>query len=182
MDRRDQVLEAALAVFGRFGFRKASMDEVAKAAAISRPGLYLHFASKEALFKATMKRELDAALDEARAELAKTELDLPTRIIGAVDAYFGRYVGSSLAGDIGELLADSVAQLGTLFAERGAEFDALVAAALPARPDIEAADIAANLHATAIGWKHRVASRAEFVARMTVAVALCCDGATQTRS
>ncbi|MFD6726563.1 helix-turn-helix domain-containing protein, partial [Streptomyces sp. NPDC060131] len=39
-DRRTMVLESAMATFARFGYRKTSMEEVARAAHISRPGLY----------------------------------------------------------------------------------------------------------------------------------------------
>jgi AcrR family transcriptional regulator len=38
--RQERVLAAALEVFGRYGFRKTSMDEVARSADISRQGLY----------------------------------------------------------------------------------------------------------------------------------------------
>ncbi|MZD09631.1 TetR family transcriptional regulator, partial [Streptomyces sp. SID5785] len=51
-DRRSLVLDSAMATFARFGYRKTSMEEVARAARISRPGLYFLFSSKEALFRA----------------------------------------------------------------------------------------------------------------------------------
>ena len=63
--RRERVLAAALEVFGRYGFRKASMDEIARSADISRQGLYLHFANKDALFRAAVRQELDTALGDA---------------------------------------------------------------------------------------------------------------------
>ena len=63
--RQERVLSVALEVFGRYGFRKTSMDEVARSADISRQGLYLYFASKEALFRAAVRQELDTALGEA---------------------------------------------------------------------------------------------------------------------
>ena len=46
-----QVFAAALAVFGRQGFQRTSMAEVAKAAGMSRAALYLRFADKAALFQ-----------------------------------------------------------------------------------------------------------------------------------
>ena len=36
--RRTAVLESAMATFARFGYRKTTMEEVARAARISRPG------------------------------------------------------------------------------------------------------------------------------------------------
>src|SRR5258708_36742368 len=50
--RRLAILEAATPVFLRYGYKKTSMDDLARAAGLSRQGLYLHFENKEALFKA----------------------------------------------------------------------------------------------------------------------------------
>jgi len=58
-DRRDAVLASALVTFARFGYRKTSMEEVARAAHISRPGLYFLFSSKELLFRAAVTRSLN---------------------------------------------------------------------------------------------------------------------------
>ena len=48
-DRRDTLFHAAAGVFPRYGFRKTSMDDLARAAGLSRQARYLHFATKEAL-------------------------------------------------------------------------------------------------------------------------------------
>src|ERR1700692_2844000 len=89
--RQEQVLSGALEVFGRFGFRKASMDEVARSADISRQGLYLYFASKEALFRAAVRQELDAALSEASRCLDEENVGLEVRVVAALDAWMGRF-------------------------------------------------------------------------------------------
>src|SRR3569833_2700121 len=70
--RRDAVLESALLTFARHGYRKASMEEVARAARISRPGLYFLFESKEALFRAANSRALKEDLAAAERILADT--------------------------------------------------------------------------------------------------------------
>ena len=46
-----QIFASALAVFGRQGFQRTSMAEVAKTAGMSRAALYLRFADKAALFQ-----------------------------------------------------------------------------------------------------------------------------------
>jgi AcrR family transcriptional regulator len=46
-----RILDAAASVFARRGFNEARMDEVAEEAGVSKGGLYLHFASKDALFE-----------------------------------------------------------------------------------------------------------------------------------
>ena len=61
--RREQIVEAAIELFARSGYRNATILEIAQNAGISRTGLLHHFASKEALLEAVlMKRDAD---DEA---------------------------------------------------------------------------------------------------------------------
>jgi AcrR family transcriptional regulator len=49
--RRRQLLEVALQVFADHGFHGTSMNEVAEAAGVTKPVLYQHFTSKEALYR-----------------------------------------------------------------------------------------------------------------------------------
>ena len=48
--RRQQLLEVALAVFGRDGFHHTSMNDLAEAAGVTKPVLYQHFGSKRELY------------------------------------------------------------------------------------------------------------------------------------
>ena len=45
--REQQMLEAAVSVFGRLGFHAASMDEIAELAGISKPMVYAYLGTKE---------------------------------------------------------------------------------------------------------------------------------------
>jgi AcrR family transcriptional regulator len=54
-------------VFARFGYRRASMDQVAEAAGLTRQAVYHHFKSKEALFRATVEVLHEGAFAEAVA-------------------------------------------------------------------------------------------------------------------
>ena len=49
-DTRDKILNVANKLFGRYGFYKTSMDEIAKIARKAKGSLYYHFKSKEELF------------------------------------------------------------------------------------------------------------------------------------
>ncbi|MGE9697065.1 MULTISPECIES: TetR/AcrR family transcriptional regulator [unclassified Streptomyces] len=67
-ERERQMLDAAVRVIGRRGYQAASMDEIAEAAGVSKPLVYLYLHSKEALFTACVEREartLIAAISEA---------------------------------------------------------------------------------------------------------------------
>jgi AcrR family transcriptional regulator len=53
--RQQEILDAALAVFGRAGYRSGSIREIAEAVGISQPGLLHHFESKNALLTAVLR-------------------------------------------------------------------------------------------------------------------------------
>ena len=180
--RRERLLAVALEVFGRYGFRKSSMDEIARSADISRQGLYLRFASKDALFRAAVRQELETALAEVSRSLDEEGVALEPRVVGALDAWLGRYVGSMLAPDIGNLLHDPAMQLGDIVEPARAEFDARLAAAIAAalsekdrkRLGVTPEEIARALHTVAQGAKylsnHWAESREQCKARMAAAV------------
>ena len=56
MTPRDRILDAAMTVFRRHGFRRSSIEQAAEAAGLTRQALYHHFDSKEALFRAVVDR------------------------------------------------------------------------------------------------------------------------------
>src|SRR4051812_6200058 len=160
--RRERVLAVALEVFGRYGFRKASMDEIARSADISRQGLYLHFANKDALFRAAVRQELDTALDEAARCLNEQGVALERRVVAALDAWLGRYVGSMLASDIGKLLQDPAMHLADIVDPARGAFDDQLADAIAAgtskkdrkRLGVTPQEIAATVHTVTQGAKY----------------------------
>src|SRR5260370_3185505 len=95
--REERILAAALQVFARYGFRKASMDDIARSADISRQGLYLRFASKDALFRAAARYELDTAPGEVSRCLDEEGVGLERRVVGALAAWLGRNAAASPA-------------------------------------------------------------------------------------
>lgn len=66
-----QILDAALPVFIRFGFRKTTMADIARAARISRASLYLSFNSKEELFRAGSTRAHSKTMSDVTETLAR---------------------------------------------------------------------------------------------------------------
>ncbi len=63
-EKRQRILAAALGVFFKYGYQRVSMNEIAAAAGISRPGLYLHFSSKEEIFRAAIVQFADGLIEE----------------------------------------------------------------------------------------------------------------------
>lgn len=62
--RREQLLDVSVAVFARNGFQGTSMDDVAEAAGVTKPVLYQHFTSKQALVHAVLRDLSDQLRDE----------------------------------------------------------------------------------------------------------------------
>lgn len=62
-DTGADVLDAAGECFGRFGFRKTSMDDVATAARVAKGTVYLYCDSKQDLYYRTVERELRAWIE-----------------------------------------------------------------------------------------------------------------------
>jgi AcrR family transcriptional regulator len=151
------------------------MDDVARAADISRPGLYFLFSSKENLFRAAVTDALDSDLETAGQVLTDSGRPLRERLIEAFDLWTGRYVGA-ISSEVAVLIDTNPALLGQIVTAYPQRFvtmttDAL-ADALPARRKGMAEDMARTLQSTAAGIKYDVATRAEFVERMTVAIDL----------
>ena len=62
----ETILEAAPEVFSAYGFRGATLDQIAEVAGLSKPNLLYYFASKEAMHQALLTRLLDTWLDPLR--------------------------------------------------------------------------------------------------------------------
>ncbi|WP_244525550.1 TetR family transcriptional regulator C-terminal domain-containing protein [Pseudooceanicola nitratireducens] len=65
-DKIAQISEAALDVFSTHGFRGATVDQIAKAASLSKPNLLYYFPSKEAIHTHLLENLLDTWLDPLR--------------------------------------------------------------------------------------------------------------------
>jgi AcrR family transcriptional regulator len=184
--RQHALLEAAVGVFARYGFRKTSMEEVARAAGVSRQGLYLQFANKEELFRRALEHSLNSQLIAAEAALSRQQEGLEQRLIAACDAWSGRFVGS-LGADAADLMCASTSLAGATLTHYETRFERAVTQAIAESPlngfcataGMCPADLARALHATARGLKQRSASREEFVKGMTVAARMFCTPLNQ---
>ncbi|OSZ61782.1 TetR family transcriptional regulator [Streptomyces pharetrae CZA14] len=65
--REQQMLDAAVQIFGRRGYMAASMDDIAELAGVSKPLVYLYLNSKDELFSACVRREARALIAAVRA-------------------------------------------------------------------------------------------------------------------
>lgn len=62
---REAILETASQCFARHGYSGGNLDAIARAAGLTKGGIYTHFASKAALFIAIIERAYDRAMLKA---------------------------------------------------------------------------------------------------------------------
>ncbi|WP_052422856.1 TetR/AcrR family transcriptional regulator [Nonomuraea candida] len=104
-EKQQQILDAALQVFGRYGFRRTSMELIAQAAGVSRPALYKHYTGKEEIFRAMAERAIDQLITRA-AEIGTGDGDVADRIFRALYLKLEFLAGSVEAEFRGEMLAE----------------------------------------------------------------------------
>lgn len=181
--RTEAILNAAIDVFSRYGFRKASLEDIADAAGISKQGLYLYFDGKEDIFRAANEKYLNDGLRYVDAALARDDCSLQERICSAVDAWFGRHLRMlqpqcldilearshlpELANDI-EIYRDAVCSRIAAALECSPEFSRQRNARTPA-------EIASTLFLCGLSWKDARGSHKKFMEDMATCIKVCCQ-------
>lgn len=83
--RADRILDAALELLQRWGYKKTTIDDIAKQAGVAKGTVYLHWKTREALFSALSFREWVSMMEEFKLHLqehpAGATLSGLTRII-----------------------------------------------------------------------------------------------------
>jgi AcrR family transcriptional regulator len=131
---QDRILDAAMRVFRRYGFRRSSIEQAAEEAGLTRQAVYHHFDSKEALFRAVLERLYARALaaeaaaakeaEEAGRELADI---LVAEIAARLGALFAALEGSP---HIEELFSEHLVQARDLYQSYATRFADEVAATI----------------------------------------------------
>lgn len=169
-DRRE-ALRTAMGLFQRFGYRKTTMDDVARELGVSRQGLYLWYPSKQALFTAVLDAWLLSLREDVDAALARVDTDPEGALLDAFDAFHGRYLeGPSATRD--ELFAAARPIIGDRWQALLAWWLERLAAHLPAPGH----DRALLLNAASAGTKASGVDRATYRARMAFAIGLVLRG------
>jgi AcrR family transcriptional regulator len=64
-DRPEELIDAALQVFGERGFARARLEDVGRRAGVSKGTVYLYFDSKESLFREMVRSKIGTVVTEA---------------------------------------------------------------------------------------------------------------------
>ncbi|MER6349396.1 TetR/AcrR family transcriptional regulator [Streptomyces sp. NPDC001595] len=108
MSKRDEIVSAAVDVFGRHGFRQTTMDLVAQAAGVSRPALYQYFRNKQDVFAAVAEQVTDQLVRSAR-RARDAEGTLADRVYGVLAVRLDAAAGLAEARYREELVAQAQA-------------------------------------------------------------------------
>lgn len=87
-----ELLSQALNIFFRYGYRKTSLDEVARAASLSRQTIYQRYKSKKNLFTSAVINLLDSSIKGVEDILNEKNLAIEEQLLKAFDLWGGYYV------------------------------------------------------------------------------------------
>jgi AcrR family transcriptional regulator len=184
--RRAEILDAALHMFGQYGFRRTSMDDIAREAGIAKGTIYLSFASKEEVFRALAQRLAQQML--AGAEAASRRPGTTTdKLTAMIAAWFGTYADTISRSPHADELLDAKHRLSADLASDAASRykqlvrDVITAAAASGELDLESAvltpDAAAELLiASARGLESSEPSRAAYRSYLSALVRVMVAG------
>ncbi|WP_209832559.1 TetR/AcrR family transcriptional regulator [Ruegeria sp. HKCCE3926] len=125
--RQQAILNSAFQAFSTYGYRKTSMDDIARGAGMSRPAVYLHYKNKEAIVS-KLTELYYAEKSVAVAEALATQGSVPevlTRAIQAQTEGMAKILASPHGLEIldntkslsGEIIAAGEARLAALYAD-----------------------------------------------------------------
>jgi AcrR family transcriptional regulator len=163
-ERRARIVAAAITAFSRFGYRRCAMADIAAAAGMSRPALYLVFPGKEAVLRAVGAQLLaDAAASaEAAWPLESPLAEGLAAAILAKDLAIHRLILASPHAD--EILAVATELAGDLHAASALRFQALLTSRLRAAGHDDPEGTARMIVHAATGLKHAGLPEADYIA------------------
>ena len=110
---RETILDAAFERFSRYGYRRTSMDDIAREAGIARATVYLYFRNKEEIFRALAGRLHDLHVRAAEQAAAaggsiedRLERTLAAKFGGFVEIAYGSPHGAELLDESNRICGD----------------------------------------------------------------------------
>jgi AcrR family transcriptional regulator len=86
---RESIVNAAIDIFSKYGFKKTTMDDIAMALGKGKSSIYYYFRNKEEIFQAVLEKEvtllkskLQEAIDEKKNPKGKLKAYIITRMDG----------------------------------------------------------------------------------------------------
>ncbi len=179
-EKRIRILQEAQSLFIRYGVKRTSIDEVARAAEIAKGTLYVYYESKEMLFAEVARNICADILTEAN-KAAEMPAPLAERLVGILDAEIGvlhRLVEHS--PHVRELTESKEAMASATFATLDRDMKQLITTVL-GEENIARQDAAEMFIAAAVGTTQSGDSSAElYRSRLRAIVDVLLIGLKQT--
>ncbi|MCX2947893.1 TetR/AcrR family transcriptional regulator [Lentzea sp. NEAU-D7] len=119
----DPLLVAGFDAFARHGFKRATMADIAAAAGMSRPALYLRVKNKEDVMRAVGAALLADSITRARAAADDETGDIATRVVAVLEAKLGLTLGLA---ERSEHALELLAEYGRVATSEAAQYTAEV--------------------------------------------------------
>ena len=87
--KQAEILAAAMQAFAAHGYRRTSMDDIARHAGMSRSALYLHYKNKEDIFRHLVEQFFAQAIADMEAALKQPDQSLEEALAAAFRAKDG---------------------------------------------------------------------------------------------
>lgn len=93
--KRETILHAAEVQFSQYGFKRTSMDDIARQAEISRASIYSYFDNKEAVFRSLSEALCIESLETASRDMhgGRDSVDIVDRFYAGLCAFKARLYG-----------------------------------------------------------------------------------------
>jgi AcrR family transcriptional regulator len=131
--KRDAIIQAASTLFRRYGYRRTSMEDIAKETGVSRPSLYSYFKNKDEVFRSLSVRLHENALSESDRLLSADpkKVSLEKRLEGALAAKLGGVTTFGDESPHGNEICDEANRLcGDIVLDASSKFQAMLSSAL----------------------------------------------------
>ncbi len=112
------ILHSAWEAFAAYGFRKTSMDDIARGAGVSRPALYVHYRNKEDIFRSLVQLHYAEAASSVAQALASSD-NVEEALSAAFAAHYGKFVETMLTSQHGQELLDAGTAIAPEMVEAG---------------------------------------------------------------
>jgi len=92
MDILNKILGASVELFGQYGFKSVTMDDIARRAGISKKTLYQHFANKDEIVKESVVWHKEHMFDQCQVVMNEAEnaVEAMVRVMSIIDQNFTR--------------------------------------------------------------------------------------------
>ena len=173
MNNQEAVLNAALPLFLRYGYRKTSMGDVARASGFSRQSIYTWYPNKKKLFIGVVRHTFQNIQVSYTSALNDPSKNLHERLVDAFAHFAGFIVNSDTSmSSMDELAEVASSFLGAFIVDFEQDFISAVASQLQEQRGHAPIQQAHVLLAVSRGLKYSAGSLEEYRSSMLIAMDL----------